>query len=197
MSPPGVERGPDRYRASLRSERLDQKSGVANNGHVRHLCLSTRRTGSGLHRACTEVPSPPGAASFRWITNNEMDAHSGASVWAAGTTSSAPVKLTKDGGDAAGGLGRGLVFPHSGRRPSVALQSRYDLCVALRVALELRAPVLRVGPGRHAMIWASVPEATVHEDREPGSRKRDVHADGPSEARSNAEVLAKAKTGAM
>ena len=88
-----------------------------------------------------------------------------------------------------------LVLPDSDHGPARGCEGRVMPPVPVFVASKLCGPVeaisLRVG----AMVAASVPEAAVDENREPGSREDDVGADSPILSRNLDWIIdSKAKT---
>ncbi len=76
--------------------------------------------------------------------------------------------------DAYGRCGRVLVLPDPEDGPSRFDESGVGLRIALAIARDLGFPELGVLPRRPVMIRATVPIATVHEDRDPWTHEDDV-----------------------
>lgn len=69
-----------------------------------------------------------------------------------------------------------LVFPHSKNPPTGGLKGGGTAAVTLDVLSELPSPERSRTARRNVVIWTSVPEATVEEDGDPGSREHKVRA---------------------
>lgn len=95
------------------------------------------------------------------------------------------------GGHPVGGGGSGLVLPDAHDGPASLDERAINQTVSRNVALELRLPVLRVGPGVGRVLGAPMPEAPVDEDRDPGAREYDIGPHAPSRE-IDAKVLAEA-----
>jgi hypothetical protein len=78
-------------------------------------------------------------------------------------------------GHALGGLARVVVLPHSDDGPAGALELGGGVSVTLDVPRDLAVPVPLVHRRASTVVAASVPEAAVHEDRDPDARKHDVY----------------------
>lgn len=67
-----------------------------------------------------------------------------------------------------------LVFPEAHHRPASLGQHCVVSPVSRLVALNFRRPKLRIGDGPRCMLWAAVPEASVHEYGQPESWEHHV-----------------------
>ena len=77
-------------------------------------------------------------------------------------------------GDPRRGIVGVLVLPYAQYRPSGIVQAAGRVLVAPAGRADLVAPPLTVCPGPGHVVGASVPEAAVHEHRQPETRKHDV-----------------------
>lgn len=88
------------------------------------------------------------------------------------------------------------MLPDPQNRPPRLTQRRTICCIALDVLRELCAPPVGVGGGSSGLVLrASVPKATVNENRQPQPRERDIHLASKSAYR--AIVLTKTEPPAM
>lgn len=91
-------------------------------------------------------------------------------------------------------FGRGpriLVLPEPEHSPPLSLQQSRRARVTLSIGLEFRLPPVRVVLRRNGVGGATVPEATIDEDRQLCMRKCDI--DGPPRESGNGELDAIAK----
>jgi hypothetical protein len=73
-----------------------------------------------------------------------------------------------------GGLADALVLPDVEREPAHLDEGTVGPSISTSVLLELRSPPFGVVFWRHVMLWASVPEASIHEHRQPCAGEREV-----------------------
>lgn len=71
-------------------------------------------------------------------------------------------------------LCRRFVLPDTYNVPACLFQELIGFVIALTVLLDLVGPIVGVCLSDRVVIWASMPEASVEEDGNPGSRKNDV-----------------------
>jgi hypothetical protein len=90
---------------------------------------------------------------------------------------------------------RVLVFPHSHDFPTCTLQAQVGISITAVVVSEFGTPELCVGLRRGRMQWTTVPEATVHENRNARAPEGDVHL--PSHSGHDRTVNAKPQPHAM
>jgi len=101
-------------------------------------------------------------------------------IWAAGPwarTVAAAGQRAERGDHGRDGVVERYVLPQPDHLPAGQFQGRVGRAVAFYVALQLGVPVALVDRGLGAVLGAGVPEATVHEHRDPAGGEHDVGTD--------------------
>lgn len=78
--------------------------------------------------------------------------------------------------DDVGDVGRVFVLPGTDDQPPRFLETLIAPAIPGDVGVELGAPPIGIRLGRHGVLWTTVPEAAIDEDRDPGSGEGDVGA---------------------
>lgn len=94
-------------------------------------------------------------------------------------------------------LFHGLMLPDPDHRPTCLGQRRVYATVAFDVRCEFRLPILDVALRGDAVLWATMPEASVHEDRDARAGKDDIGTDRTTAWEPNCQILPKPQASAM